>query len=266
MNNSRKNFTLIELLVVIAIIAILSSLLLPALGKARDTAKNIACLNNLKQIGLAQANYSSEYGDWIVNGYAGASLNLPNLMWYLLLAGKRWEGGLSPYTSNCGVIYSDYDSTTGTFVCPSESLGFSLTSSGFSFTHYMINGYLSGAARFQDGNFYFRKISALTKPSEAIFVGDSMKQSTYVANVDRYFAFRHSGTDLRYSLCATVNPKATGKSNFVYMDGHAESKSFAELGNVSAPQTSVSNAYIESSRYSLVAGYDFDKHSSPIVY
>ena len=73
-----KNFTLIELLVVIAIIAILASMLLPTLNKARDKAQSTACVNNLKQISTAIMLYGN--GEWFPprSGATNADQSTPN--------------------------------------------------------------------------------------------------------------------------------------------------------------------------------------------
>ena len=71
MRFSRKGFTLVELLVVIGIIALLISILLPALGRAREAAARTACMSNVRQLYMAMALYANDYKLWLPpNGHA----------------------------------------------------------------------------------------------------------------------------------------------------------------------------------------------------
>ena len=115
----KKGFTLIELLVVIGIIAILTALLLPALGKAKSIAQRAACINNQKQLQMAHMTFSDDHGDKIlyssswkyerVAKYAWMAGSL-NISKYLNQA--RWLEGtpLFPYVGK----------SIGVFKCPAD--------------------------------------------------------------------------------------------------------------------------------------------------
>lgn len=197
-----KHFTLIELLVVIAIIAILAAMLLPALNSARNKARTISCLSNLKNLGLAQLMYADD------NKHLAYSRD-----------GYLWDYGITTWSVYWNMLVSEYVGTKAEqdnkaiFYCPS----YVNSAKNFNNSDYAMS-YLGAGAN----------MAKLTKPAQNMLVMDSGKTEETALNcwhiLHSTYGKPGNGNYHPYLLTATELRRHKNVINVVYADGHANSE------------------------------------------
>ena len=217
-----KPFTLIELLVVIAIIAILASMLLPALGKAKDMAKGSLCLSNMKQQGISVELYLSDYNyNWCAGIFPdGGSLNSGLTYWYTVVASysrmcssltqSSWQADVAD-KQKFGILRCPSDST------PSASYG--------TMPNYMFNSKNETSHHGLDN----RLISRVKYPSRLMMAmdGKSNEYSTTYNSAYGTIPYFNPGPGVEINIPQFA--RHNNGANVLYVDGHAEWLNYGTL-------------------------------------
>jgi prepilin-type N-terminal cleavage/methylation domain-containing protein/prepilin-type processing-associated H-X9-DG protein len=234
LNSQRRAFTLIELLVVIAIIAVLIALLLPAVQAAREAARRMQCVNNLKQIGLALHNYHSTAGSFPMGSGSGM-LGGPAVGNYQAKECWASHGAILPYIGEvplynaCNFNWSPdepcnqtADSTQiKTYLCPSDPNATAMTNGDNGVLTTGNNCYFASIGTTTDirGSFPRTAPSFATIPTTGLF---AFQQSKSIAQV----------TD------GTSNTIAFAEST-VGIPGQAARQKLIGLANINIPAAAV---------------------------